>query len=65
MSRENGEEETDEPVKVHEIKFDEFGIMEDGLDDSTHQKLNPTEGMCSKKKLNFWYLRICNFLIWF
>ena len=48
MSRENGEEETDEPVKVHEIKFDEFGIMEDGLDDSTHQKLNPTEGMYSK-----------------
>jgi len=43
MSRENGEEDTDEPVKVHEIKFDEFGIMEDGLDDSTHQKLNPTE----------------------
>ena len=44
MSRENGEEDDDIPgVKVHEIRFDEFGIMEDGLDDSTHQKLNSVE----------------------
>ena len=43
MSRENGEEDGDDQVKVHEIKFDEFGIMDDGLDDTTHQKLNSAE----------------------
>merc|ERR1712008_377297 len=26
-------------VKVHEIKFDEYGIMDDGVDDSTAAKL--------------------------
>ena len=26
-------------VKVHEIKFDEYGIMDDGVDDSTADKL--------------------------
>ena len=34
-------EEDDEMagVKVHEIKFDEYGIMDDGVDDSTADKL--------------------------
>jgi len=33
------EEEPDDGVKVHEIKFDEYGIMDDGLDDSTETQL--------------------------
>ena len=33
------EVEEDDGVKVHEIKFDEFGIMDDGLDDSTVKQL--------------------------
>lgn len=32
-------EEEDVGVKVHEIKFDEYGIMDDGLDDSTDTQL--------------------------
>lgn len=32
-------EEEDVGVKVHEIKFDEYGIMDDGLDDSTATQL--------------------------
>ena len=40
MSQENGEDTEDEStVKVHEIKFDEFGIMDDGLDDTTQTQL--------------------------
>jgi len=37
MEKEEGDE--DVGVKVHEIKFDEFGIMDDGLDDSTATQL--------------------------
>ncbi len=37
MDRE--QEEEDDGVRVHEIKFDEYGIMDDGLDDTTSQKL--------------------------
>jgi len=44
MSKENGEEEEADPVKVHEIKFDEFGIMDDGLDDATADQLKGAEG---------------------
>lgn len=33
------EEEEDDGVKVHEIKFDEYGIMDDGVDDSTATQL--------------------------
>lgn len=36
-NREN--EDEDDNVKVHEIKFDEYGIMDDGLDDSTEKQL--------------------------
>ena len=32
-------DEEEEPVKVHEIKFDEYGIMDDGLDESTADQL--------------------------
>jgi len=32
-------EEEDVGVKIHEIKFDEYGIMDDGLDDSTETQL--------------------------
>ena len=41
------EKETDgeeDNVKVHEIKFDEFGIMDDGLDDSTASQLAKLKG---------------------
>jgi len=33
------EHDDDMGVKVHEIKFDEYGIMDDGLDDSTETQL--------------------------
>ncbi len=35
----DGEGEEDDGVKVHEIKFDEFGIMDDGVDESTAEQL--------------------------
>merc|ERR1711994_466803 len=34
MSKDNDEESEEAPVNVHEIKFDESGIMDDGLDAS-------------------------------
>jgi len=41
MSKDNAEENPEEDnVKVHEIKFDEYGIMDDGLDASTNEQLN-------------------------
>lgn len=44
MSKENDDENGEEDnVKVHEIKFDEFGIMDDGLDDNTADLLK-TDG---------------------
>jgi len=33
------EQDLDDGVKVHEIKFDQYGIMDDGLDDSTETQL--------------------------
>ena len=36
---ERDEEDDMAGVKVHEIKFDEYGIMDDGVDDSTADKL--------------------------
>ena len=39
IAKENGEEGEEEPVMVHEIKFDEFGIMDDGVDESTKAQL--------------------------
>lgn len=41
LTREGGE---DDGVKVHEIKFDEYGIMEDGLDESTAVQLARARG---------------------
>jgi len=35
----NREAEEDDGVKVHEIKFDAYGIMDDGVDDSTDVQL--------------------------
>jgi len=34
------DEGEDDGVKVHEIKFDEYGIMEDGVDESTNAQLS-------------------------
>jgi hypothetical protein len=39
LERMDREVEEDDGVKVHEIKFDEFGIMDDGLDDCTEKQL--------------------------
>ena len=39
MSRETNSEEPEDEVKVHEIKFDEYGIMDDGLEESTNDQL--------------------------
>lgn len=44
MSKENDENQDEDNVKVHEIKFDEFGIMDDGLDESTAQQLQSLGG---------------------
>lgn len=44
MSRENEDNVEDSTVKVHEIKFDEYGIMEDGLEDSTTDQLKQFQG---------------------
>jgi len=41
LTREAGE---DDGVKVHEIKFDEYGIMDDGLDESTAVQLARARG---------------------
>lgn len=42
MDREN---EEDQSVKIHEIKFDEYGIMDDGLDESTNDQLAKLKGI--------------------
>ena len=42
----NPEDEEDDGVKVHEIKFDEFGIMDDGLDESTVSQLAKLKNNC-------------------
>jgi len=47
LSKMEREEEEDDGVKVHEIKFDEFGIMEDGLDESTATQLAKLNGGAS------------------
>jgi len=39
MSKDNEENLEEDQVKVHEIKFDEFGIMDDGLEESTADQL--------------------------
>ena len=46
MSKDNDENGEEDDVKVHEIKFDEFGIMDDGLEESTADQLKNlgTEG---------------------
>ena len=33
------EKEEDNDTKVHDIKFDEYGIMDDGVDESTNEQL--------------------------
>ena len=42
------EVEEDDNVKVHEIKFDEYGIMDDGLDDTTEKQLADYKAKQSK-----------------
>jgi len=38
------EQEDDDGTKVHEIKFDEYGIMDDGVDESTEVQLARARG---------------------
>merc|ERR1712147_96857 len=38
------EQEEDDGTKVHEIKFDEYGIMDDGVDESTAVQLARARG---------------------
>ena len=33
------EKEDEDTTKVHDIKFDEYGIMDDGVDESTNEQL--------------------------
>jgi len=49
MERENDD---DSDIKVHEIKFDEYGIMDDGLDETTEEQLKKLQGTESGKLLN-------------
>ena len=44
MSKDNDEDAEEDNVKVHEIKFDEFGIMDDGLEESTADQLKNLGG---------------------
>ena len=49
------EAEEDDGGKVHEIKFDEYGIMDDGVDESTEEqlaKLKSAGGKCAKRSSN-------------
>ncbi len=50
MERET--EDDDSNVKVHEIKFDEYGIMDDGLDETTEEQLKKLQGTESGKLLS-------------
>ena len=56
MSRDNDEESEEAPVKVHEIKFDEYGIMDDGLDASTNEQLKTLQGEDSYTIYILWKL---------
>ena len=33
------EKEDEDGTKVHDIKFDEYGIMDDGIDETTNEQL--------------------------
>ena len=46
-----------ENVHVHEIKFDEFGIMDDGLDDSTAKQLEDRKKERQKGQLTNQFLK--------
>ena len=48
------EVEEDDGVKVHEIKFDEYGIMDDGLDDPTDKQLAQFKTNHGKHLLEVW-----------
>ena len=56
----DGEGAEDDGVKVHEIKFDEFGIMDDGVDESTKDQLKRLQGAFKK---NYKYLQSRNLWI--
>lgn len=49
LSKMDRENEEDQSVKIHEIKFDEYGIMDDGLDESTNDQLAKLKDVSSDK----------------
>ena len=49
------EKEDEDDTKVHEIKFDEYGIMDDGVDESTNDQL-------AKLKTNTGNYNLLNFM---
>ena len=46
------EAEEDDGVKVHDIKFDAYGIMDDGVDESTDQQLAKLKPASQKSETN-------------
>ena len=46
------EAEEDDGTKVHDIKFDAYGIMEDGVDESTDQQLAKLKPDSQKPEAN-------------
>jgi len=46
------EAEEDDGVKVHDIKFDAYGIMDDGVDESTDQQLAKLKPASQKSEAN-------------
>ena len=46
------EAEEDDGTKVHDIKFDAYGIMEDGVDESTDQQLAKLKPDSQKTEAN-------------
>lgn len=44
LSKLDKEDSDEAPVKVHEIKFDEYGIMDDGLEATTNEQLKNLKG---------------------
>jgi len=44
LSKLDKEESEEAPGKVHEIKFDEYGIMDDGLEATTNEQLKNLKG---------------------
>ena len=47
------EHDEDDGARVHEIKFDEYGIMDDGVDESTHDQLAKLKSATGSNYTNY------------